>query len=84
MLWFVLADLFTYNTVKFVPGQGSVVHPISIIIVFGCKQAQKYRRIHQLVLSELSVGVHKMLNRVGRTCISLLKYCRTLHFSCIL
>jgi len=24
-------------------------------------------------LSELSVGVHKMLNRIGRTCISLLQ-----------
>jgi len=35
------------------------------------------------VLSELSVGVHKMLNRIGRTCISLLQY-RTLQFSCII
>jgi len=26
------------------------------------------------VLSGLSLGVHKMLNRIGRTCISLLKY----------
>jgi len=33
-------------------------------------------------LSELSVGVHKTLNRIGRTCISLLS--RTHRFSCIL
>jgi len=26
------------------------------------------------VLSELSVGVHKMLNSIGRTCISFLQY----------
>jgi len=27
---------------------GTVVQPVSINIVFGCKQAQQYRRIHQL------------------------------------
>jgi len=34
------------------------------------------------VLSELSVGVHKMMNRIGRTCISLLS--KTHRFSRIL
>jgi len=34
------------------------------------------------VSSELSVGVHKTVNRIGRTCISLLS--RTHLFSCIL
>ena len=34
------------------------------------------------VISELSVGVHKTVNRVGRTCISLLS--RIHRFSCIL
>jgi len=34
------------------------------------------------VLSELSVGLHKTVNRIGRACISLLS--RTQRFSCIL
>jgi len=34
------------------------------------------------VLSELSVGVHKTVNRIGRTCISRLS--RTHRFFCIL
>jgi len=34
------------------------------------------------VLSELSVGVHKMVNRIRRTCISI--FSRTHRFSCIL
>jgi len=34
------------------------------------------------VLSELSVGVNKTVNGIGRTCISLLS--RTHRFSCIL
>ena len=81
-LCFVLADYLHIDILKFVAGHGTVVHPVSIIIVFGWKQAQHNSRTHQLVLSELSVGAHKMLNRIGRTCISLLKYRPTVeHFS---
>jgi len=58
------------NILKFVAGHGTVVQPASINIISGCKQAQQYSRTHQL--SELSVGVHKMLNRIGQKCISLL------------
>jgi len=83
-LCFVLADDLHINILEFVAGRGTVVHPVSIIIVLGSTQAQQYSRTHQLVLSELSVRVHKMLNRVGRKCISLLKYCSTFYFSCIL
>jgi len=72
-LCFVLADDLHINILKFVAGHGTVVQPASINNVFGCKQAQKYDRTHHLVLSGLSVGVHKMLNRIGRTCISLLE-----------
>jgi len=72
-LCFVLADDLHINILEFVAGRGTVVHSVSIIIVFGCKQAQQYSRTYQLVLSELSVGVHKMLNRIVRTCISLLQ-----------
>jgi len=36
------------NILKFVAGHGSVVQPASINIVFECKQAQQYRRRHQL------------------------------------
>jgi len=70
---FVLADDLHINILKFVAGHGAVVQPASINIVFGCKQAQQYSRTYHLGLSELSVGVHKMLNRIGRTCISLLQ-----------
>ena len=31
-----------------VAGHGAAVQPVSINIVFGCKQAQQYSRIHQL------------------------------------
>jgi len=33
---------------KFVFGHGTAVQPASINIVFGCKQAQQYSRIHHL------------------------------------
>ena len=75
-LCFVLADYLHIDILKFVAGHGTVVHPVSIIIVFGWKQAQHNSRTHQLVLlvlSELTVGVHKMLNRIGCTCMSLLQ-----------
>jgi len=48
-LCFVLADDLHIDILKFVAGHGAVVHPVSIIIVFGCKQAQQYSRIHQFV-----------------------------------
>jgi len=66
MLCFVLADDLHIKILKFVAGHGTVVQPASINIVFGCKQAQQYSRTHRL-------GVHRMLNRIGRTCISLLQ-----------
>ena len=44
----VLLDDFHVNILKFVSGHGSVVQPASINIVFGCKQAQQYSRIHHL------------------------------------
>ena len=55
---------------KFVAVHGTAVQPACINIVFGYKQAEQYSRIHQLG-SELSVEGHKMLNRIGCTCISL-------------
>ena len=61
---------FTY-ILKFVAGHGTVVQLASNNIIFGCKRAYQYSRTHHL--SELSAGVHKMLNRIGRTCISLLQ-----------
>ena len=61
------------NIIKFVATHGTVVQPASINIVFGCKQAQQNREHIIRVLSELSVWVHEMLNRIGRMCISLLQ-----------
>ena len=47
-LCFVLADDLHINILKFIAGQGTVLQPASINVVFGCKQAQQYSRIHQL------------------------------------
>jgi len=45
---FVLADDLHINVLEFVAGNGTVVQPASINIVFGCKQVQQYSRTHQL------------------------------------
>jgi len=71
---FVLADDLHTNILKFVAGHGTAVQPASINIVSGC--VNKHSNIAEhitWVLSELSVGVHKTLNRIGRKCMSLLK-----------
>ena len=47
-LCFVLACDLLINILRFVAGHGTVVQPVSINIVFGCKQAQQYSRIHHL------------------------------------
>jgi len=44
-LCFVLADDLHIKILKFVAGHGTVVQPVSINIVFGCK-AQQYSRTH--------------------------------------
>jgi len=47
-LCFDLADDLHIDILKFVAGHGTAVQPVSINIVFGCKQAQQYSRTHQL------------------------------------
>jgi len=47
-LCFVLADDLHIYILKFVAGRGTVDQPVSIKIVFGCKQAQQYSRTHRL------------------------------------
>jgi len=47
-LCFVLADDLHINILKFVAAHGVIVQPASINIVFGCKQAQKYSKTHNL------------------------------------
>ena len=79
---FALSLQMTYILIyiKFVAGHGTVVQPVSINIVFGCKQAQQYSRTHQLgFIRAVSWNAQKMLNRIGCTCT----YSRTLQFSCI-
>jgi len=73
-LFIVLAGDLHINILIFVAGRDAVAQPVFINMVFGCKQAQQYSRTYHLVLSELSVGVHKMLNRIGCTCMSLLQW----------
>ena len=46
-LCFDLTDDLLINILKFVAGHGTAVQPVSINIVFGCKQAQQYCRAHQ-------------------------------------
>jgi len=70
-LCYVLAADLNINILKFVAGHVTVIQPASINIVFGCKQAQQYSRTHHLGLSALLVGLNKMLNCIGRMCISL-------------
>jgi len=59
---------------EFVAGHGNAVQPPSINIVAHLDTNKHSNMVEYInwVLSELSVGVHKMLNRIGRTCISLL------------
>ena len=47
-LCFVLADDLHINICKFVAGHDTVVQPVSINIVFKCKQAQQYGRTQHL------------------------------------
>jgi len=68
------ATLITLCFIKldFVVGHGTAVQLGCTTIRLWYKEAHQYSRTHPLVLSELSVGVHKTVNRIGRTCISLL------------
>ena len=83
-LYFVPANDLEINKPNFVVGHRTVVQLGCTTIRLRYKPAQHYSRTHQLgFLSELSVGVHKTVNRIiGLTCISLI--CRTHRFSCIL
>jgi len=40
--------IYIFNMLKSVAGHDTVVHTASINIIFGCKQAQQYRRTYQL------------------------------------
>jgi len=71
-LCFVLADDLHIDIPKFIVGHGTAVQSV-FIIVFGLNKHSNIVEHIIRVLSELSVGVHKMLNRVGRTCISVLQ-----------
>jgi len=67
-LCFVLAGDLHVNILKFVARDGSVVQPASINIVFGANMRSNIVEHINWVLSELSVVVHKMLNRTqGRS-----------------
>ena len=72
-LCFVLADDLHVNILKFVAVDGTIVQPASINIVFGTKKHSNIVEYINWVLSELSAGEHKMLNRIVRTCISFLQ-----------
>jgi len=71
-LCFVLAEDLDVNILKFIAGDGSVVQPASINIVFGANRHNNIVEHINWVLSELPVAVHKMQNRISRTCISFL------------
>jgi len=65
--------IYNVNKLKFVAGHGTVVQPACINIVFDAKKHSNVVEHIIWVLSDLSDGVPKMLNRTGRTCISLLQ-----------
>jgi len=71
-LCFVLADDLHINVLKFVLGHDTVVQPVSINIVFGCKQAQQYSKTHHLGFIR-TVSWSAQNACIGRTCISLLQ-----------
>ena len=75
-LCFVLADDL-HIILKCVVGHGTVVQPVSINIVFGCKQAQQYSRSHHLDFIR-TVSWNALVARAYHS------YSRTLKFSCIL
>jgi len=82
---FVLADDLPINIPKFVSGHGTVVQPASINIVFGCKQAQQYRRTHKLdFIRAVSWSAQNAESHWLHVQRSYHSYSRTLQFSCIL
>jgi len=78
-LCFIPTNDLEINKLNFVVGQ------FSLITLLSDYDTNKHSNIVEhinWVLSELSVGVHKTVNRIGRTWISL--FSRTHLFSCIL
>jgi len=71
-LCFVLGEYLHVNILKFVAGDGTVVQPASINIEFGANKHSNTVEHINWVLSQLSDGVHKTLNRIVRMCMSLL------------
>jgi len=64
-----------YIILEFIAGHGTVAY-FSLLPLISYLDVNKHSNIIEYiiwVLSELSVGVHKMLNRIGRMCISLLQ-----------
>jgi len=57
-LCFVLAGDLHINILKFVAGHGTVVQPVSINIVFGCKQAQHWVFIRAVSWSAQNAESH--------------------------
>ena len=82
-LCFVYADDFHINLLKFVAGHGTVVKPVSINIVFGCKQAQQYSRTHHLgFIRAVSLSAQNAESHCSHVHITLTV--EHLQFSCIL
>ena len=76
-----MSDDLHINKLNFVAGHGTVVQPASINIVFGCKQAQQYSRIHQLsFIRAVGWSAQNAFALVARAYLS---YSRTLQLSCI-
>ena len=78
---FVLAGDLHINILRFVAGHGTVVQPVSINIVFECKQAQQYGRTHRFHQSCQLEYTKCWIALLARAYHS---YSWTLQFSCIL
>jgi len=70
MLCYILADDLHGNILKSLFLDTVVYFSLLALISYFDTNKQS-SIIYQLVVSELSIGVHKMMNCIGRTCISL-------------
>jgi len=71
MFCFILTADLQINVLKFVSGHGAAVSLLQLISHLDKNKHSNIVEHHNRVLSELSIGVHRMLNRIGRMCISL-------------
>jgi len=79
-LCFIPTNDLAINKPNFVVGHGTVVQLVALLSDYDTNKHSNVVKYINWILSELSVGVHKTVNRVGRTCISLLSIAHRISF----